>query len=175
MVVLITVAGAALLGACSTGSTPTTSSTSPLPHRGASTSASSSTVSSTAPSTTTTSTVLPQGATSTEFLSPSGNIGCEIDNGNAGLTQAYCQTVSPPASAVLKADSTLTECSGQNCLGNAGVGTPTLHYGTSVALGPFTCLSTISGVRCTLANGNGFMIAKTGVTPIGAVTVTPRG
>ena len=32
-----------------------------------------------------------------EFLSPSGNISCEIDNGYIDLHQVYCQTISPPS------------------------------------------------------------------------------
>jgi hypothetical protein len=72
----------------------------------------------------------------------------------------------------LKPDSTLAECSSAQCLANAGVGTPTLHYGVSIALGPFACSSSMSGITCKLANGDGFLIAKAGVTPLGRATVT---
>ena len=58
------------------------------------------------------------------------------------------------------------------CLSNAGLYTPTLPYGTSITLGHFTCLSTTSGMKCTLANGNGFILARSGATPVGSVTVT---
>ena len=70
------------------------------------------------------------------------------------------------------ADSTLKECTGEKCLANAGVNTPTLPYGTSITLGRFTCLSMTTGMKCTLANGNGFILARSGVTPLGAVTVS---
>jgi hypothetical protein len=66
----------------------------------------------------------------------------------------------------------LTECTGENCLSNAGSNTPTLSYGTSITLGPFTCLSMTTGMKCTLANGNGFILARSGVTPLGSVAVT---
>ena len=172
------VAGAALLAGCSSTSTPSASPTSSTRRASTSTSEPPTTTSSTAPNTdATTSTLLPQTATSTEFVSPSGNIGCEIDSefGAQMLTQTLCLTESPPASVVLRADGTLTECSGQACLSNAGLGTPTLHYGVSIGLGPFTCLSTESGIRCTLGNGNGFVIARSGVTPLGSATVASTG
>ena len=38
-----------------------------------------------------------QTAAGGEFLSPSGNISCEVDYQRAGLTQVYCQTVTPAA------------------------------------------------------------------------------
>jgi hypothetical protein len=72
----------------------------------------------------------------------------------------------------LGADSTLKECTGVSCLSNAGLNTPMLPYGTSITLGPFTCLSMTTGMKCTLVNGNGFVLARSGVTPLGSVTVT---
>ena len=78
--------------------------------------------------TTTTGTLLPQTASVTEFYSPTKNISCEIDsaNGPAGVNQALCLTLSPAQSATLTASGTLTKCSGQTCLSNAGENTPTL-------------------------------------------------
>jgi hypothetical protein len=98
-------------------------------------------------------TLVPQSATSTEFYAPSRNLECEIDYqfGPSSLTQAMCLTVSPPQSATLGADSSLKKCMGQTCLSNAGLNTPQLPYGSSITLGPFTCLSMTTGMKCTLA------------------------
>ncbi len=124
--------------------------------------------------TTTTGTLVPETPTSTEFYSPSGNISCEIDtqSGTNSENLAYCYTLSPPQSATLTAPSTLTSCTGGECLANAGIGTPTLPYEYSVTLDSITCLSLMQGMKCTLPSGNGFVIAKAGVTPLGSVTVT---
>lgn len=163
--------GPLVLAACSNGSSPsitttTTRATTTTTTAAPSTSTSTSTAVST---TTTTGTLVPQTATSTEFVSPTGNISCEIDNnfGSGAITSTLCLTFSPARSVVLKTDSSLTECSGQQCLSNAGLGTPTLRYGQSITLGPFTCSSSASGITCMLGNGDGFVIAKAGVTPLG--------
>ena len=65
---------------------------------------------------------------------------------------------SPPKSVTLGADGTLTECTGVTCLSNAGENTPTLAYGMSITLEPFTCSSSTAGIKCTLADGDGFLI-----------------
>jgi hypothetical protein len=98
-----------------------------------------------------------------EFLSPSGNISCEIDNGYIGLHQVYCQTISPPRSVVLARTGTIKVCKGQQCLGNPADNTPVLGYGHSTASGPFRCLSTTAGVTCTVG-GKGFQISRSGIT-----------
>ena len=64
-------------------------------------------------------------------------------------------------------DSTLKECTGVNCLSNAGENTPTLAYGQSITLGPFTCASSTAGMKCTLANGDGFLISTSAMTVVG--------
>jgi hypothetical protein len=118
---------------------------------------------------------VPQTPTQSEFYSPSKNINCEIDfNQGSGptATSTLCLTISPARSVVLKLDSTLTECTGQACLSNAGTNTPTLQYGQSITLGPFTCSSSAAGVKCVLGNGDGFLIATAGVTPLGNAKVT---
>lgn len=117
---------------------------------------------------------MPQTPTSTEFYAPSGNLACEIDNqfGQSSLTVAMCLTETPAQSVTLGADSSLKKCSGQACLSNAGLNTPRLPYGTAITLGPFTCLSMTTGMKCTLGNGNGFVLSRAGVTPLGNVTVT---
>ena len=123
--------------------------------------------------TTTTATIQPQTPTSTEFFSPSRNISCEINDnfGQTLLTATLCFTITPPRSVTLRTDGVLVECSGDQCLANAGVGTPTLGYGDSIRLGPFTCLSSMAGMRCTLANGDGFLISRSGTTPLGNSSV----
>jgi hypothetical protein len=68
-------------------------------------------------------------------------------------------------------NSSITECTGTTCLSNAGVDTPTLAYGQSVTLGPFTCSSSTAGIKCTLANGDGFLISSTATTALGNATV----
>ena len=118
-------------------------------------------------------TLVPQTSTGTEFLSPSKNISCEIDSnfGPSAITSTLCLTISPPKSVTLGADGTLTECTGVTCLSNAGENTPTLGYGMSITLAPFTCSSSTAGIRCTLANGDGFLISSGGTTALGAAKV----
>jgi hypothetical protein len=160
---LLALAGCALtLAACSGGpSSPSASST---------TSTSSSGTTSTTSGTS--GTLVPQTSSSTEFFSPSKNISCEIDNGaSSAMTGAFCLTMSPPKSVQLKSDSTLTECTGVSCLGNAGENTPTLAYGQSISLGPFTCASSTAGITCTLANGDGFLISSSATTALGSATI----
>ena len=84
-----------------------------------------------------------------------------------------CLTVSPPKSVTLGADGTLTECTGVSCLSNAGLNTPTLAYGMSVSLAPFTCSSSTAGIKCTLANGDGFLISSASVLVLGDAKVAP--
>jgi hypothetical protein len=91
------------------------------------------------------------------FLSPSGNISCEMEN------IIYCQTNSPPQSVHMSADGTVTPCTGEGCVGNPGIGTPTLAYGQSANHGGFTCVSQTDGVTCTVASGHGFTISNSGI------------
>ncbi|QLL10514.1 hypothetical protein H0P51_26975 [Mycobacterium vicinigordonae] len=103
------------------------------------------------------------------FLSPTRNIGCEIDyhRGSGIADETYCQTNSPPQSVHMSPDGSFKSCSGETCLGNSGQGTPTLAYGQTAALGPFTCRSESSGVTCTVTSGRGFSLSSSGVTPVG--------
>ena len=167
------------LAACS--SSPSSSSSSSTTTTTAATSTtnpsttSSSSGGTTSSTTQTSGTLVPQTPTSTEFVSPSKNISCEIDYnfGQGALTSTLCLTVSPPKSVTLATDSTLVECSGVNCLSNAGLNTPTLAYGQSITLGPFTCASSTAGMRCTLASGDGFLISSGATTALGNATVKP--
>ena len=106
-----------------------------------------------------------QTAAGGEFLSPSGNISCQIDYHRAGPTQVYCQTVTPPRSVTMGAAGKYTTCTGEQCLGNPGDGTPTLAYGTATGVGPFRCESATTGVTC-VADGRGFRISTSGITPV---------
>jgi hypothetical protein len=103
------------------------------------------------------------------FLSPSRNIGCEMDyqRGHDIPDETYCQTTSPPQSVHLSTDGTFKSCTGESCLGNAGEGTPTLPYGQTAFLGPFSCRSEASGVTCKVTSGRGFSISNAGITPAG--------
>jgi len=108
-----------------------------------------------------------QTAAGGEFLSPSGNISCEVDYHRAGLTQVYCQTVTPPLSVTMGVAGKYTTCTGQQCLANPGTDTPTLAYGTATGVGPFRCESAVTGVTCT-ADGKGFRISASGITSVSA-------
>jgi hypothetical protein len=103
------------------------------------------------------------------FLSPSRNIGCELDyQRGSGITDhTYCQSTSPPQSVQLSTDGAFKTCTGESCLGNSGEGTPALAYGQTVWLGPFSCRSEASGVTCKVTSGRGFTISNSGITSAG--------
>jgi hypothetical protein len=102
-----------------------------------------------------------------EFLSPSGNIACEIDFGGGGTAdRVFCLSFSPPRSVTMSPDGSFRTCTGIDCTGNPGENTPTLSYGASTGVGPFKCVSAASGITCT-ASGKGFEISRTGVTAVG--------
>jgi hypothetical protein len=160
------------LAACS--SSPSSSNSSSTTSTAPSTGSTASTTSSTSQ---TPGTLEPQTSSSTEFYSPSKNISCEIDSnfGPNGLTSALCITFSPPKSVTLMTDGSLTECTGVNCLSNAGVNTPTLAYGQSITLGPFSCASSTAGMKCTLASGDGFLVSSAATTALGNAKVAGSG
>ena len=102
-----------------------------------------------------------------DFFSPSMNIGCELDYGRAGVPDAaYCQTFLPPQSVTMSTDGSYKTCTGNDCVGNPGINTPTLAYGQATQVGPFLCVSAPTGVTCTVS-GRGFEIARSGITPVG--------
>jgi hypothetical protein len=171
MSLLLLPACALALAACSSSPTPSSSSTTSTTS--ASTTSTSAAAGTTSSTTQTSGTLVPQTSNATEFYSPSQNISCEIDNnlGSSAITSTLCLTLSPPKSVTLMTDSTLNECTGENCLSNAGVNTPTLAYGQSITLGPFTCASSTAGMKCTLASGDGFSISSQAVTPLGNAKV----
>jgi hypothetical protein len=101
------------------------------------------------------------------FLSPSGNISCEMDRGNGVGTMAYCQSGRPPQNATLYPDGHVIACygTGADCLGNPGDRTPTLAYGRSIRLDPFRCTSLRRGVRCVVIRSrHGFLISRSGLS-----------
>jgi hypothetical protein len=108
-------------------------------------------------------------ATWCNFLTPSRNLGCEMDYGRGqGMPdQTYCQTDSPPQTVRMSTDGSFKTCTGDTCLGNSGQGTPTLAYGQTAGVGPFNCRSESSGVTCTVTSGRGFTISNAGITPVG--------
>ncbi len=157
-------AAALSLAACSSGSPAASPSTS----NSATTSAPAVTtapLATAAPAPTSSITLVPmQTASGGEFLSPTGNISCEVDYNRAGMTQAYCQTGTPPQSVTMDPTGKYRICTGEQCLGNAGINTPTLAYGEATGVGPFLCVSATTGITCT-AGGRGFRISRSGITP----------
>jgi hypothetical protein len=122
---------------------------------------------STAPTPTASFTFVPmQTTTGGDFYSPLSGLECEVDD-RTGLVVAYCQTTSPARSVTMNATGRYTICTGQQCLANAGEGTPTLFYGEETGVGPFRCESARTGVTCT-ADGRGFLISSSGITPVPA-------
>jgi len=164
----VALGAAVLLAAC--GSGPATTSTSTTAGPTTSTTAAATTTTGSPTSTTVSGVPMPfvpmQTATGGEFVSPSGNISCEVDFSptNEG---ALCLTVQPPRSVNMTVDGTLTQCVGVQCLSNAGVDTPILAYGTKTGVGPFRCVSATTGVTCTVTSGKGFTINTAGITPVG--------
>ena len=160
-----------MLAACSSSPNAASPSTS-TSTTGASTTSSSAPASTTTSSPTSTTVPGPttnvpmQTATGGEFLSPSGNISCEV-NFSPTSQGALCLTLSPPRSVNMTVQGTLTQCVGVQCLSNAGVDTPTLAYGTATGVGPFRCVSATTGITCTVTSGKGFTINTAGITPIG--------
>ncbi len=87
-----------------------------------------------------------QTANGGEFVSPSGNISCEVDYHRDGVTAAYCETGTPPQSVTMGVTGSYTTCTGVLCLSNPGMDTPT-------------------GVTC-MADGRGFQISRSGISPV---------
>jgi len=144
------VIAAATLGACST-STGTSSTTTAMAPT---------TTTTVAPTATTT--VPAQSLSIAAFYSPSKNINCELPH--ATITDVFCETTSPPRTVQMTPAGVVTE---GTSIGNAGVGTPVLPYGSSTTVAPFTCLSATIGVTCTTTGGKGFTIANSGMTHVG--------
>ncbi len=114
---------------------------------------------------------LPCASNGCAFLSPSGHISCEVNYHYYDLPDsAYCQWVDRGTgySVTLHPNGLFESCFQADCVGNPGQNTPTLGYGQTAAVGPFTCLSATSGVTCTAApSGRGFTISSEGISPVG--------
>ena len=64
-----------------------------------------------------------------------------------GLALSACSpSTSSPGSVTMGVAGTHTTCTGQECLGNTGSGTPALAYGTATGVGPFRCEPATTGV-----------------------------
>ena len=89
--------------------------------------------------------------------SPTGNIVCGLSYGSTTDNQrVHCATFTPPQTADMAADGAVTKCSGSQCsLGNPGSNVPTLAYGSATGVGPFECISSASGMTCTVTGGRG--------------------
>ncbi|WP_407662944.1 hypothetical protein [Mycolicibacterium helvum] len=104
--------------------------------------------------------------TTCSFVSPSRNLSCEMHT-DGGPPSAYCQSNSAVQSVSMDANGHFTPCSGNQCMGDPALDTPTLAYGQTARLGPFACLSQTDGVTCTVGSGRGFVISRDGVFPVG--------
>ena len=164
----IALLAAAGMSACSANGTPTSAGQGNSQASSPAAAASAGTGATTTPATPAPSspaTLVPmQTANGGEFFSPSGNISCQVDYNYYGDTSAYCQTGTPPQSVHMDVTGSYTTCTGEQCLGNPGSNTPTLAYGTATGVGPFVCSSASTGITCT-ANGKGFRISRSGITP----------
>src|SRR3954447_16532943 len=101
------------------------------------------------------------------FFSPSGNLGCELDN-RRDLTRVYCQSWTPPHAVRMNRHGFVLICNRESCLGNPPDGVPTVPYGHSITLRPFRCTSLTAGIRCVvLGSGRGFLINRGGVHSLG--------
>jgi hypothetical protein len=110
-----------------------------------------------------------QTASGGEVQSPTGNIACGIYFGaNISNPEVHCATFSPPQTADMTVSGTVTTCAGSTCaLGNPGFNVPTLGYGAATGVGPFECVSAITGMTCTISGGKGFTISRSRVEQLG--------
>jgi len=104
------------------------------------------------------------------FQTPSENIGCKMD-----ATRVVCDIFKfewspPPAPASCEQPSTWghtiifqTSRSTFSCADraqvNPGPRTPILHYGKTVAVGPFACESRVQALVCVSKSGHGFLLS----------------
>ena len=101
------------------------------------------------------------------FLSPSGNLGCEVADHDPRGAYAFCQSDRRPQTVRMAVTGRLRICRGERCLGDPPENTPTLAYGRQVRVGRFRCASEQAGIRCTVvATGRGFVIDRETVRPV---------
>ena len=158
----LAVAAVLIMGCSSQDSSSSASAQATSPASAAQSPTASSDAAATAPTPTTSFKMVPmQTATGGEFVSPSNNISCEV-----GMTKTMCLTGTPAQSVTMGVSGSYTTCTGDQCLANAGDGTPTLAYGTETGVGPFLCESTTVGITCTVTGGKGFQIYRSGITSV---------
>ena len=105
------------------------------------------------------------------FFSPSGNLSCWVSEiSGAGQGDLVCQAASSNQLVSMDATGSYTTCSllQAQCPGANPENLPTLAYGTEAGDGPFLCESAATGITCTVTNGKGFQISRSGVIPVPA-------
>jgi hypothetical protein len=103
--------------------------------------------------------------TSAEFLSPTGNIACQMET-----TFVICLLMNPPFhKATLNRRGHTAICNGPACAGDLGEGKHgVLRYGHSIRVGRFRCTSRTTGMTCkVVTTGKGFRLNRTGVKRVG--------
>ena len=97
-----------------------------------------------------------------EFFTPqpSNVLGCALQG-----TNVMCMMNNPAKRVTLHSNGTYSICNGDDCLGNAAIGTPTLFENSIVDNGLFACSVSSSHVTCRARNRGGFTISKNGITP----------
>jgi hypothetical protein len=102
----------------------------------------------------------------TGFTSPSGNIGCQVDETSArcDIAQHSWQAPPKPADCTLSSGSALSveDTAGFPCVGDSAMGSPNqLAYGDALRVGVFTCTSRETGVQCeNSTTKHGFVLAR---------------
>jgi hypothetical protein len=106
------------------------------------------------------------------FVTPSGNIDCQMGDHGGTAAGIFCQSGKPPRSVGLRLNGRLQICRGARCVGNPGEGDVppirTLAYGKQSTVGRFRCRSQRIGVTCVvIRTGKGFLLNRSGVTRVG--------
>ena len=108
------------------------------------------------------------------LYSPSGNLRCAMRDHSttvAGPDGVYCESVSLPHSATLRANGQLKICTGARCVSPQWPDQPAsreLAYGRQIVVGRFRCRSEETGVTCVvIVSGKGFLIDRDGVKKVG--------
>lgn len=100
-----------------------------------------------------------------EFFAADTGVQCEMGRADHDWVHhdyAYCQSASTLRSVSFSAGRSAKECGpSMGCLGNPGVGTPTVRVGDVVGSGSLTCAVTAQDVTCRDAVGNGFVMSRT--------------
>jgi hypothetical protein len=102
-----------------------------------------------------------------EFFAGHTGVQCELASGGwSKQGWVYCQTTTPARSVSMKPSGRFRVCTGDTCLGNPGVGTPTIAVGHTEVLGPYACHVQHDGVRCTVDGAAGFVMTPSGVSRV---------